>query len=397
MFKTKYYYDKNSLSYRKVEVNKSTQIRNILAFLISSMFFGIMVLLILLKSPLINTPTELTQAREISNFKLQFNLLNKKIDQLNMVLEDIEQRDNNIYRVLFETSPIPSDVRKAGFGGINRYENLKGFENSDLVVETTKKIEILTKQIVIQSKSLDEIERLASDKEKLLASIPSIQPIKNDDLTRMASGFGYRTDPFDKSRKMHGGMDFTAPRGTPIYAASDGKIIRADARSSGYGKHIRIDHGFGYVTLYAHLDKYNVKRNQKVKKGDIIGFVGSTGRSQAPHLHYEVRKDGKKYNPINFYYGDLSPDEFDALLKLAQSRKPIPRLMHVNLPEKLYYTIGEVSKAFNVNSSLIRFWEKEFEILKPKKNSNGTRRYSSIDIENFQTIHHLVKEKGIYP
>ena len=234
-----------------------------------------------------------------------------------MVLEDIEQRDNNIYRVLFETSPIPSDVRKAGFGGINRYENLKGFENSDLVVETTKKIEILTKQIVIQSKSLDEIERLASDKEKLLASIPSIQPIKNDDLTRMASGFGYRTDPFDKSRKMHGGMDFTAPRGTPIYAASDGKIIRADARSSGYGKHIRIDHGFGYVTLYAHLDKYNVKRNQKVKKGDIIGFVGSTGRSQAPHLHYEVRKDGKKYNPINFYYGDLSPDEFDALLKLA--------------------------------------------------------------------------------
>jgi len=317
MFKTKYYYDKNSLSYRKVEVNKSTQIRNILAFLISSMFFGIMVLLILLKSPLINTPTELTQAREISNFKLQFNLLNKKIDQLNMVLEDIEQRDNNIYRVLFESSPIPSDVRKAGFGGINRYENLKGFENSDLVVETTKKIEILTKQIVIQSKSLDEIERLASDKEKLLASIPSIQPIKNDDLTRMASGFGYRTDPFDKSRKMHGGMDFTAPRGTPIYAASDGKIIRADARSSGYGKHIRIDHGFGYVTLYAHLDKYNVKRNQKVKKGDIIGFVGSTGRSQAPHLHYEVRKDGKKYNPINFYYGDLSPDEFDALLKLA--------------------------------------------------------------------------------
>ena len=317
MFKTKYYYDKNSLSYRKVEVNKSTQIRNILAFLISSMFFGIMVLLILLKSTLVNTPTELTQAREISNFKLQFNLLNKKIDQLNLVLEDIEQRDNNIYRVLFETNPIPSDVRKAGFGGINRYENLKGFENSDLVVETTKKIEILTKQIVIQSKSLDEIERLASDKEKLLASIPSIQPIKNDDLTRMASGFGYITDPFDKSRKMHGGMDFTAPRGTPIYAASDGKIIRADARSSGYGKHIRIDHGFGYVTLYAHLNKYNVKRNQMVKKGDIIGFVGSTGRSQAPHLHYEVRKDGKKYNPINFYYGDLSPDEFDALLKLA--------------------------------------------------------------------------------
>jgi len=281
------------------------------------MFFGIITLLVLLNTPLLNTPTELTQARELSNFKLQFDLLNKKISQLNIVLENIEQRDNNIYRVLFETNPIANEVRIAGFGGINRYANLEGFENSDLVIETTKKIEILTKQIVIQSKSLDEIERLVSDKEKLLSSIPSIQPIKNNDLTRMASGFGYRTDPFTKSRRMHSGMDFTAPRGTPVYAASDGKVIRADSRSSGYGKHIRIDHGFGYVTLYAHLDKYNVRRYQKVKKGDIIGFVGNTGRSQAPHLHYEVRKDKRQVNPINFYYGNLTPDEFDELLKIA--------------------------------------------------------------------------------
>ena len=317
MFKTKYYYDHKTLSYRKIEKTKGTQLRNILAFLSASIFFGIISLLVLLNSSIINTPTELSQAREISNYKFQFNLLNKKIEQLNIVLEDIEQRDNNVYRVLFETNPIPSEVRKAGFGGINRYENLEGFDNSKLVIETTKKIEILTKQIVIQSKSLDEIERLATDKEKLLSAIPSIQPIKNNDLTRMASGFGYRTDPFDKSRKMHTGMDFTAPRNTPIYAASDGKVIRADSRSSGYGKHIRIDHGFGYVTLYAHLNKYNVRRNQQVKKGDIIGYVGSTGRSQAPHLHYEVQKDKKRINPINFYYGNLSPDEFDALLKLA--------------------------------------------------------------------------------
>jgi murein DD-endopeptidase MepM/ murein hydrolase activator NlpD len=243
--------------------------------------------------------------------------MNKKLNQLNVVLNEIEQRDNNIYRVLFETNPIPSEVRKAGFGGVNRYENLEGFDNSKLVIETTKKIEILTKQIVIQSKSLDEIERLAGEKEKLLSAIPSIQPIKKSDLTRMASGFGYRTDPFNKSRKMHSGMDFTAPRGTPVYAASDGKIIRADSRSTGYGKHIRIDHGFGYVTLYAHLSKYNVKRGQKVKKGDVIGFVGSTGRSQAPHLHYEVQIDKKRVNPINYYLGNLSPDEFDELLRLA--------------------------------------------------------------------------------
>ena len=317
MLKTKYYYDHKTLSYRKIETNKSVQLRNVLAFLSASMFFGIIGLLVLLNSSIINTPTELFQAREISNYKFQFDLLNKKIKQLNIVLEDIEQRDNNVYRVLFETNPIPSEVRKAGFGGINRYENLEGFDNSKLVIETTKKIEILTKQIVIQSKSLDEIERLASEKEKLLSAIPSIQPIKNNDLTRMASGYGFRTDPFNKSIRMHWGMDFTAPRNTPIYAASDGKVIRADSRSSGYGKHIRIDHGFGYLTLYAHLNKYNVKRGQKVKKGDIIGYVGSTGRSQAPHLHYEVQKDKKRVNPINFYYGNLSPVEFDALLKLA--------------------------------------------------------------------------------
>ena len=243
--------------------------------------------------------------------------MNKKLNQLNIVLNEIEQRDNNIYRVLFETNPIPSEVRKAGFGGVNRYEDLEGFDNSKLVIETTKKIEILTKQIVIQSKSLDEIERLASEKEKLMSAIPSIMPVKKSDLTRMASGFGYRTDPFNKSRKMHSGMDFTAPRNTPVYAASDGRILRADSRSSGYGKHIRIDHGFGYVTLYAHLNKYNVKRGQKVKKGDVIGYVGSTGRSQAPHLHYEVQIDKKRVNPINFYLGNLTPDEFDELLSLA--------------------------------------------------------------------------------
>ncbi len=317
MFKTKYYYDSKTLSYRKIKVSKRVQLRNILAFLSVSAFFGIVVLLILLQSPILNTPTELSQSREISNYKFQLDLMNKKLDQLNIVLSEIEQRDNNIYRVLFETDPIPSEVRKAGFGGVNRYENLEGFENSKLIIETTKKIEILTKQIVIQSKSLDEIERLASEKEKLLAAIPSIQPIKRSDLTRMASGYGYRTDPFNKTRKMHFGMDFTAPKGTPIYAASDGKIIRADSRSTGYGKHIRIDHGFGYVTLYAHLNDYNVRRGQKVKKGDVIGYVGSTGRSQAPHLHYEVWKDKKRVNPINFYLGNLTPEEFDDLLRLA--------------------------------------------------------------------------------
>ena len=151
----------------------------------------------------------------------------------------------------------------------------------------------------------------------MLTSIPSIQPIKNNDLTRIASGFGMRTDPFDKSRKMHQGMDFSAPRNSPVYAASNGKIVRADSRSSGYGKHIRIDHGYGFVTLYAHLNAYNVKRGQTVKKGDIIGFVGNTGRSKGLHLHYEVIKDGKRVNPVNYFYGNLTPDEFDEVLRIS--------------------------------------------------------------------------------
>src|SRR5690606_33172461 len=243
--------------------------------------------------------------------------LNKKLDETQNVLANVEERDNTIYRMYFGANPIPEEQRKAGFGGVNRYKNLEGFDNSKLIIETTKRLDILQKQIVIQSKSLDEIARLAEDKEKLLAAIPAIQPVRNEDLTRMASGYGTRIDPFTKVRKMHWGMDFTAPRGTPIYATGDGVVERADNGSAGYGNHIRIDHGYGYVSLYAHLYKYNVRKNQKVKRGDLIGFVGSTGRSEAPHLHYEVFKDNERINPINFYYGSLTADEFNDLLEKA--------------------------------------------------------------------------------
>ena len=233
-------------------------------------------------------------------------------------MNEIADRDNTIYRLYFEADPISDDIRKAGFGGVNRYDKFDGFENSELIKQTHERVDKIAKQIKVQSESLDEIVSLAKEKEKLLASIPAIQPVRNEDLRRMASGYGMRSDPFTKARKMHKGMDFSAPRGTPIFATGDGKVIRADSRSSGFGKHIRIEHGFGYVTLYAHLHKYNVRKGQKVKRGDIIGFVGSTGRSQAPHLHYEVRKDKKAINPINFYYGNLSPEEFAKLLEKSK-------------------------------------------------------------------------------
>jgi murein DD-endopeptidase MepM/ murein hydrolase activator NlpD len=270
--------------------------------------------LILLNSDVINTPSEIVQKRTLKNYELQFDILNKKLTQLEAVVSNVEERDNNLYRVYFEASPIPEEQRRAGFGGVNRYKDLEGYDNSDLVINTAKRLDILTKQTVVQSRSLDEIERLAANKAALIEAIPTIQPVKNKDLTRIASGFGYRSDPFTKARKMHFGMDFTAKRGTPVYATGNGVVKRADSRSSGFGKHIRIDHGFGYISLYAHLSKYNVRRGQKVKRGDIIGYVGNTGRSAGPHLHYEIIKDNKKINPLNFYYGNLSPEEFEALL-----------------------------------------------------------------------------------
>lgn len=317
MSKVKYYYDPDTLSYRKIEINKSRRYRNIAFFFLGALLFGLLGLILLLNTNLINTPRELSLARELKNYELQFELLNKKMEQIEYVLANIEDRDNNIYRLYFEANPIPEEQRRAGFGGINRYKSLEGFNNSEMVIATTKRLDIIKKQMTIQSKSLDEITKLAAEKEKLLAAIPAIQPINNDELTRMASGYGWRSDPFTKARKMHWGMDFTAPKGTPIYASGDGKVTRADNNSSGYGKHIRIDHGYGYLSLYAHLSKYNVKRGQKVKRGDLIGFVGSTGRSEAPHLHYEVFKDKEKINPINFYYGSLTAEEFENMLKYA--------------------------------------------------------------------------------
>lgn len=314
MSKVKYYFDAETLSYRPIKATNINRIINFLLFVLSSFSFGVICLLILLNSDILNTPSEIAQKRTIQNYELQFDILNKKLSQLESVVANVEERDNNLYRVYFEASPIPEEQRYAGFGGVNRYRDLEGYDNSELIINTTKRLDILTKQTVVQSRSLDEIERLAANKSELIAAIPTIQPIKNKDLTRVASGFGYRIDPFTKKRRFHYGMDFTAKRGTPVYATGNGIVKRADNRSSGYGRHIRIDHGFGYVSLYAHLTKYNVRRGQKVKRGDIIGYVGNTGRSAGPHLHYEILKDKKKINPLNFYYGNLSPKEFEALL-----------------------------------------------------------------------------------
>jgi murein DD-endopeptidase MepM/ murein hydrolase activator NlpD len=239
------------------------------------------------------------------------------MDQATNVLADIQRRDDEIYRVIFEAEPIAKEIREAGFGGVNRYKKLEGYKNSELVVESAQKIDQISKQLYIQSKSYDEVFKLAKSKEKMIAAITAIQPIPNKNLKRMASGYGMRMHPIHKIWKKHTGMDFSAERGTEIYSTGDGIVVSAKKERRGYGYHIIVDHGYGYKTLYGHMEKFNVIRGQKVKRGEVIGYVGNTGTSVAPHLHYEVIRNGNKINPINFYFNDLSPEEYDQMIHIS--------------------------------------------------------------------------------
>lgn len=317
MAKVKYYYDSVNLAYRKIKIRKRRKLGFAVLFLLASALFGFLTFVILLNTPYFDTPKDRLLARQVENLKLNYAILNKKMDQIDDVVADLEDRDNNLYRVYFNTAAIPLEERKSGYSKVNRYAALQGYDNSKLVISTTERIDALSKELAIQSESLDQILKLAKAKSKLLAAIPAIQPVKNENLKQMASGFGYRTDPFTKARKMHEGMDFTAKSGTPIYATGDGVVARADNTASGYGNHIVIRHGYGYETLYGHLSKYNCRAGKSVKRGDLIGYVGSTGRSEAPHLHYEVHKNGKVVNPLNFYYGNISAVEYVAISKIA--------------------------------------------------------------------------------
>jgi murein DD-endopeptidase MepM/ murein hydrolase activator NlpD len=314
MAKVKYYYDEDTLSYRKIAVKKSDYYRKILfSFLgvILIAFIGFIGF-----SQIITSPSERAQQRELENLKFHYELINKRLEESASILSQLQERDNNIYRSYFEANPIPEEQRKAGFGGVNRYKNLDGFDNSNLIKNLTKEVDILSKQMVVQSKSLDEIVALAKEKEVMLASIPAILPIKKGDFY-VASGYKMRMHPILKINKFHKGMDFTAPKGTPVYASGNGEIYRAQ-RSSTFGKVIYIDHGYGYKTIYAHLSKMVVKRGQPIKRGDLIGYVGNTGLSVAPHLHYEVHKNDVALNPINFYYGNLTLEEFANLQQTSE-------------------------------------------------------------------------------
>ena len=314
MAKIKYQYNPDTLSYSEIKAKRSHQVRNIIVVIFGFLFTAFIGHFIL--DDIFDSPKEKMLIRENENLKLHLGDFDKQLSFLKERIHEVENRDNSIYRQLFEAAPISDDVRQAGFGGVNRYKSYKGYSNSDKIISIAKEIDKLSKRIVIQSKSLDDIVEMAAQKEEMLASIPAIQPVKNEQLTRMASGYGMRLHPILKIRKMHDGMDFTAKRGTPVYASGNGTVTFAK-RAGSYGNLIKIDHGYNYETRYAHLSKFAVGKGKKVKRGDLIGYVGNTGRSTGPHLHYEVRRSGKPVNPIYYYYGDLSPEEFVAMQKVA--------------------------------------------------------------------------------
>lgn len=313
MSKVRYKYNTKTLSYEKAVTPIRTQIFRVISFLGTASVIGVISVIIAFKY--FDSPKEKQLRRELDKMNTQYDLLNKRMENLSLVLNDLEDRDDNIYRAIFETDSIPDDIRHSGFGGADRYLDLQGYTNSQLMTSTTMKIDQLAKQMYIQSKSYDEVIKLAENKEKLLASIPAIIPISIRDLKGTPSGYGYRTHPIFKIVRMHTGMDFNAAIGTPIYATGDGIVERADAEASGYGNHVVINHGFGYETLYGHMSKILVTVGQEVKRGEIIGEVGNTGQSSGPHVHYEVIRNGNKINPISYYFLDLTPLEYQEIIK----------------------------------------------------------------------------------
>ncbi len=317
MARIKYKYNTKSLEYERVEVSFKERLLRFISYIVVGLSFA--AISVLITYQIIDSPKEKQMKREMDNMQLQYDDFNNKLELISKVLDDVQQRDDNIYRVIFEADPIPSSIRKAGFGGVNRYKKYEGYDNSEMIEQTAQKLDIIQKELYIQSKSLDEVFQMAKNKAEMLSSIPAIQPISNKDLKKIASGFGYRIHPIYKTGKMHTGIDFTASQGTEIYATGDGSVSTADAAGTGYGRHVIIDHGYGYQTLYGHMSRINVHKGQKVKRGDLIGYVGNTGSSTGPHLHYEVIKDGEKINPVNYFYNDLSPEEYDRMLEMSSS------------------------------------------------------------------------------
>ena len=314
MRKVYYIYNPQTQTYDRIYPTVRQRALSILRRLFIGMGLGAGCFIVLLL--IFGSPSEKELKTENNQLFAQYKILSRRADEAMGVLQDIQQRDDNLYRVIFQADPVPSAIRKAGYGGTNRYEHLMNMANSALVINTTQKIDMLTKQLYIQSRSFDDVVAMCKKYDDQLKSIPAIQPISNKDLRQTASGYGMRIDPIYGTIKFHPGMDFSAPIGTDVYATGDGKVV-AMGWETGYGNRIVIDHGFGYQTVYAHLSKFRTKLGKKVLRGEVIAEVGSTGRSTGPHLHYEVHVKGEVVNPVNYYFMDLSAEDYDRMIQIA--------------------------------------------------------------------------------
>ncbi len=316
MAKTKYIFNNKTLAYEELRRSAGQKFFRSFLFLITALALSI--ILIMVSSMYFESPKERMQKRELAQYKLQYQIMNDRLDQMQLLLDDLADHDDNIYRVIFEAEPISKSIRQAGYGGVDRYAKLEGYDDTELLVNTAKKLDRIVSQVYVQSKSFDEVYDLARNKEKMLACIPAVQPVRNIELKRVSSYYGYRIDPVYKVRKFHHGVDFSAPQGTPFYATGDGIVKSTNRSRRGYGNTIEIDHGYNYSTFFAHVKDIKVKKGESVKRGQVIGTVGNTGKSTAPHLHYEVRKDKRSINPIYYFFNDLTPAEYELMLELSK-------------------------------------------------------------------------------
>ncbi|MHB9056875.1 MAG: peptidoglycan DD-metalloendopeptidase family protein [Paludibacteraceae bacterium] len=312
----KFYFNPETLDYEEIQITFSIRLRQILLHTLSGILLGVAFFFLFVS--VVKSPKEKELTVQLNRMEGQYQALQGQMKEFQGVLTDLQERDDNLYRVIFQADPIPYESRHTTSNNMEYYDELMKMTNSQIVVNTTEKLNELKKQMYVQSKSYDEIVKLAQNKENMLKSIPAIQPVANKDLKRVASGWGYRYDPIYHTRRFHEGMDFTAPVGTDIYATGNGTVIEAGWQQ-GYGNSVLLDHGFGYQTFYAHMSEVKVKVGQSVTRGEIIGLVGSTGKSTGPHLHYEVHYKGQIMNPQNYYFLDLTPEEYDRMIQVSQN------------------------------------------------------------------------------
>ncbi|MEY2903382.1 MAG: hypothetical protein RLY89_2488 [Bacteroidota bacterium] len=315
MKKIKYYYNTHTLRFEKLEVPLRVRLLQVFAFVTACIVTGLLIVFIVFKY--IDSPKEKFLRQENEDMKQRYSILSERMNELELQMDELENRDNNVYREIFGTTPIPDSIRTKVVEKKNEVKMVARMGETELVNSMTDQLNLLAIRQKSQDKSYVEIINLVKNKEKLINATPSIQPVSNKNLDRIASGFGYRIDPVYKDRRLHPGLDFTAPSGTPIYATADGTVSDAGFNTGGYGNRVVINHGFGYQTLYGHMSKIKARVGEKVKRGEVIGYVGTTGKSTGPHCHYEVRRSGRQVDPIYYFYNDLTPAQFDRILKLA--------------------------------------------------------------------------------